>query len=98
MLARFLARTAAAGVQVVVETHSDHILNGIRLAVHSGKISHEDVKLYYFGKYDKNGQTINEVTSPRIDADGRIDSWPNGFFDEMDESLSRLLEPSKGKA
>ena len=29
---RFLAHLAASGVQVVAETHSDHVLNGVRLA------------------------------------------------------------------
>src|SRR5262249_29200794 len=31
-LGRFLARVAGGGVQIIVETHSDHVLNGIRLA------------------------------------------------------------------
>ena len=32
-MGRLLARVAAAGVQILVETHSDHVLNGLRLAV-----------------------------------------------------------------
>lgn len=48
MLGKLLALAANCGVQVVLETHSDQILNGIRLAVHGGKIEPEDVQLYYF--------------------------------------------------
>src|SRR5262249_33333894 len=32
-MGRILARMATAGVQLIVETHSDHLLNGVRLAV-----------------------------------------------------------------
>ena len=32
-MGEFLAEVAAAGVQVILETHSDHVLNGIRRAV-----------------------------------------------------------------
>ena len=34
---------AAAGVQVVVETHSDHLLNGIRIAVKKGVLEPDGV-------------------------------------------------------
>jgi len=29
--------------------------------------------------------------SPRLDADGRLDAWPAGFFDQFDVALSQLL-------
>ena len=47
-LGQLLSLAAASGVQVVIETHSDHVLNGIRLAVHERKISHEIVRLHFF--------------------------------------------------
>lgn len=43
-----LARVAASGVQVVVETHSDHVLNGVRLAVKSKSIVPADVAIHFF--------------------------------------------------
>ncbi|WP_375341177.1 DUF3696 domain-containing protein [Okeania sp. SIO1I7] len=36
---------------------------------------------------------MTEVISPQIDRNGRIDKWPEGFFDEWDNSLEALLEP-----
>lgn len=95
-IGELLALAAANGIQVVVETHSDHILNGIRLAVHGGKITPEMVNLYYFGRQNRDGQVVSQVIEPRIDRNGRIDRWPEGFFDELDNSLERLLEPAKG--
>jgi len=91
-MGELLAIAASCGVQVVVETHSDHILNGIRLAVHGGKLDPKDVQLHYFERKEKDGQAVTEVVSPRINRNGRIDQWPDGFFDEWDKSLEVLLE------
>ena len=92
-MGQLLALAASGGVQVVIETHSDHVLNGIRLAVHGGKIDPKDVRLHYFQRQNKEGQAVTEVISPRINRNGRIDRWPDGFFDEWDKSLDILLEP-----
>ena len=90
-IGELLALAASCGIQVVIETHSDHVLNGIRLAVHGGKLSPDDVQLHYFQRNLRNRQSI--VTSPHIDRNGRIDQWPDGFFDEWDKSLETLLMP-----
>lgn len=90
-MGELLALAASCGVQVVIETHSDHILNGIRLAVHSGKLHHKDVQLHYFSREEENGQVVTQVISPRLDADGRIDTWPEGFFDQAEKDLMELL-------
>jgi predicted ATPase len=92
-IGELLALAASCGVQVVIETHSDHVLNGIRLAVHGGKLEPEDVQLHYFQRQEKQGQAVTEVVSPRIDRNGRIDRWPDGFFDEWEKNLITLLKP-----
>lgn len=94
-MGELLALAASSGVQVVIETHSDHVLNGIRLAVHSGKIAPKNVQLHYFQRQEKEGQAFTKVVSPHIDRNGRIDQWPDGFFDEWDKSLEVLLEPAQ---
>lgn len=95
MMGHLLALAASCGVQVIVETHSDHVLNGIRLAVHGGKIKPEDVCLHFFQRIEQNDQALTQVISPKIDRNGRIDRWPDGFFDEWDKSLDGLLEPAQ---
>ncbi len=84
----FLAEAAAAGVQVVIETHSDHVLNGIRRAVKSNTLRPDDVALHFF-RPRRNGEADGsaQVESPSLDADGNIDSWPEGFFDQFDEDM-----------
>lgn len=83
-----LAEAAASGVQVVLETHSDHVLNGVRLAVKRKKISATDVRVHFFAH--RPGQA-SVPESPTMDDDGRLSSWPEGFFDQLDFALAELM-------
>lgn len=87
-MGEILARIATAGVQILVESHSDHILNGIRLAVKKGVIPHSDVAVHFFSGADSD--TGHGVTSPAIDAEGNFDAWPEGFFDQSESDLAAL--------
>ena len=89
-----LAKAAAAGIQIVVETHSDQVLNGLRVAARDGIVSPESVAVHYFSRQEtEKGGSYSVVNSPEMDADGRFDDWPEGFFDEWDTQLERLLSP-----
>lgn len=85
----FIAKAAAAGIQVVVETHSDHVLNGIRLAVKKGSIPNTSVMLNFVTNRN-NGEGAT-ILSPKIMENGRIDEWPDGFFDEYENVLAELF-------
>lgn len=90
-IGRFLARIAAAGRTVIVETHSDHVLNGVRRAVRDQLVSHEDVSMLFFRERTLAAREgIAQVEVPRIDAEGNIDRWPRGFFDQFDDDLNAL--------
>jgi predicted ATPase len=93
-IGELLALAASCDIQVVIETHSDHVLNGIRVAVHDGKLHPGYVQLHYLQRKENRGLTFTEVVSPHIDRNGRIDKWPDNFFDEWDKSLDALLEPA----
>lgn len=83
-----LARFAAAGVQIVVETHSDHLLNGVRRAASTGLVPSGDVAIHFFtSQADDRG---SQVTSIAVDATGALDDWPAGFFDQADIDLTAL--------
>lgn len=88
-LGELAARAASAGVQIFVETHSDHFMDGVRIAVRDGLIKPNDVTFNYF---QREGNTAT-VTCPEINEDGRLSDWPEGFFDQADENLDRLLAP-----
>ncbi len=84
-IGQFLADAAMAGVQVIIETHSDHVLNGIRRAVKSGSLAPDQVAIHFFRS---RSQDSAQVISPQIDRTGNIDVWPDGFFDQFDKDTS----------
>ena len=84
LMGQFLAEVAHSGVQVIVETHSDHILNGIRRAIKSGNIPAEDVALHFFRARVPDAP---QVLTPALDSTGNIDDWPDGFFDQFDKDM-----------
>lgn len=86
-MAGLAAAAAAQGAQLIVETHSDHVLNGVRLAVKQGLLTPGQAVLHYFRG---NGAGAG-IVSPRIDRDGLLDQWPEGFFDELENTLDQLL-------
>lgn len=88
-LAELSARAASVGVQVFAETHSDHFIDGVRIAVRDGLIVPEDTAFHYF---ERDGNKA-VVSSPQVNADGRLSHWPVGFFDQSEENLARLLAP-----
>lgn len=88
-MGEFLAEVASAGVQVVVETHSDHVLNGVRRAVKERKLSACNVALHFFRpRGDDDGDSVPQVESPSLDEYGNIDDWPDGFFDQFDKDMT----------
>lgn len=90
MLGELIAVAGAGGVQIIVETHSDHVINGIRLAVKNGKVKKEHTQIFFFYKDVQDGYE-HKVVCPQIEEDGRIDFWPEGFLDEWDHALMELL-------
>ncbi len=86
-MGRLLASFAAAGVQVIVETHSDHLLNGARLAVRESVLPAKSLQIHFF----QGATEVNHgVSQPSVGAGGEIYEWPPGFFDQGEKDLSRL--------
>ena len=83
---RLLGQMAGAGLQIFVETHSDHLLSGIRLAVRDGLVQPDDVALHFVGQNGVPGQ----VTTLAMDGNGAVSDWPEGFFDQAENDLAIL--------
>jgi predicted ATPase len=88
-MGELLALAASCGVQVIVETHSDHVLNGVRIAAKNKKIPCGDVRCFFF-KAENNEASVT-VSRISIDEYGMMDYWPDGFFDETEKSLMLLV-------
>lgn len=88
-MAGFLAQVASAGVQILIETHSDHVMDGVRIAIREGVLKPEDASFHYFVR----NETSAVITTPEIDAEGRLSEWPEGFFDQHRRNMARLVRP-----
>jgi predicted ATPase len=86
LMGTFIAQAVSAGVQIIVETHSDHVLNGVRKAVKNHILSRDKVAIHFFSPSVKD-----QVISPLIDQRGNLDAWPQGFFDQFDIDTSSLI-------
>ena len=85
----FLARMAAAGVRVMIETHSEHIVNGIRRMAteKDSQLKADDLSIYFFKKQE-NGQNIIEIT---MDNNGNLSEYPVDFFDQVRQDTLAVL-------
>lgn len=89
-LARLIARHAASGGQILIETHSDHIVNALRVAITKRLIEPAQVALYWL-EPDPDSATI-EPRRIQVDPRGRLSERPEGFFDEIERQLGSLYE------
>lgn len=91
----FLAWLAGRGVQVILETHSDHVLNGVRRAIAEyAYLSHEKALVHFF---DPVGDHASAVQHLKFSAVGSVSDWPRGFFDQYQidvSTLGRLRRPA----
>lgn len=92
LMGQFLAQAAHSGVQVIVETHSDHVLNGIRRTVKAGRLSSEKVVLHFFRARSLDAP---QALSPVIDSSGNVDVWPDGFFDQFAKDIDYFADWGK---
>lgn len=88
-LMRLIAKAAKAGVQFLIETHSDHILNGALVARKLGMIE-EGMLTTYFFKHGSDGNS--EAVSLQVGEDGRITNAPDDFFGQMNADLEVLFD------
>ncbi|MCM7645910.1 DUF3696 domain-containing protein [Enterobacter asburiae] len=90
-MGRLIAYTAQAGVQVLIETHSDHLLNGIRVVARtSPDFSPELISLFYIS-HENNESTAEKIS---IGKDGKLSSWPKGFFDQQSIDMYTIMTGS----
>ena len=79
ILSKFLALISKTGVQIFIETHSEHIINAPRVMIVQESFRSENMKILYF---DEN---FSDKHIPiEVDSSGRIAEWPQGFFDQSE--------------
>ncbi|TAE72498.1 MAG: DUF3696 domain-containing protein [Bacteroidetes bacterium] len=89
-MAELIAKCAASGRQIFIETHSDHIINGLRVAVAKKVIAKEQTKIFFFEK--EINENFSVVKSIEMDNDGFILNWEKDFFDQNNLDIKTLFK------
>ena len=85
-IGQFLAQVAFSGVNVIIETHSEHLLNGVRLYSLKNKITNENICINYFS-IKEHSPIVEKIN---LDNAMNILDWPVGFFDQEENDLAQL--------
>lgn len=88
-LARLICLAVEAGAQVIVETHSDHLFDGIRIFARKHTGFAQKVSTHWF---ELDDEKLTMVESPEMYDDGRLSDWPSGLFDQFGINASELLK------
>jgi predicted ATPase len=84
-LARALVDAAAGsgGSRIIVETHSESLINGLGRLVYEGVLKAEDVQIALFDRDEETGET--EVRLAGYRDNGALHDWPYGFLSPVAE-------------
>jgi len=94
IIGKFLSVIANSGVNVIVETHSDHFINGVQIASALKIIDKDIITINYFSQEENSNQP--NVESISINEKGELSSWPRGFFDQTQIDFAQLFKIRKG--
>ena len=79
-------------IQIVVESHSEHLLRRFQRRAAEGKTESSDLKLYFVS----NDSGVAKLSDFVLNQFGEIENWPNHFFgDEMEEIAAITKESIK---
>ncbi|MBM3215136.1 DUF3696 domain-containing protein [Candidatus Poribacteria bacterium] len=82
-------------IQIIVESHSDHLVRRIQRRIAEGALDPQDAALY-FCEMGEDG--ASQAERLRVDLTGYIENWPKGFFgDPLEESL-KMAEAAMRRA
>jgi predicted ATPase len=87
-LGYFLAKMSKH-VQIIIETHSEHIINGIRLATLEEDIDQNEIINFLESNEDSIQPNIKEIS---IDQFSDLTDWPRGFFDQQEADISKIFK------
>lgn len=86
-LTELLSKLATRGVQLFIETHSEHIINGFRkeMLKNNCDLTNTDTSIYFFD----HDFTVKQL---EIYPNGKIPNWPKGFFDQETFDLAEIMK------
>ena len=93
-LGSLFCEVAAGGRQLIIETHSDYIIDRVRMDVRDGTtgLKPEDVSILYF----EPGERAVKIHSIRIDKAGNVLDAPKSYGDFFMDEVNRSIGLLKG--
>jgi len=89
-IGRLMALAAQNGVQIFCESHSDHIINGARVAIKESMLEKDKLAIYYFDR-KLNDEHKTRITEIFVDSKGELSAYPDGLLDEWNNLLMKLI-------
>jgi predicted ATPase len=81
-------------VQLIIESHSEHLLNRLQRRIAEGALAPEDVAIYFC----RRSGSSTELEPLRVNMFGEIENWPDNFFgNEMADISARTLAAMASK-
>lgn len=95
LLADFFLAMATLGKQCIIETHSEHLINRLRLrsALAEGGSVTNLLQIYFA----KRSEGVSVFTPVKVNEYGAIANWPEGFFDQAELEAERILNAAMAK-
>lgn len=91
-IGELIALTSSNNCQVFIETHSDHVLNGIRVAVKENKLPNQEVAIYYFDRVlNDKAEHESVITTINVDKNGELSKYPENLLTEWSNQLLKLI-------
>lgn len=90
LLGDFFLAAALAGRQVIVETHSEYLVNRLRYRIASAEGDRlSQIVQNYFVEKDAQGASVFRPV--KVNQYGAITEWPKGFFDQSQREIEQIL-------
>ena len=94
MMNEMIAVAKERRIQLIVETHSDHILNTSLRAVKEHKLDLMDLQVLFFSNHtDDEGHVEARVQNLELNQMGHILNPPKQFFEQYSIDLRALYAP-----
>ena len=84
-----IEQSISRDLQLIIETHSDHVVNGMRISIKKGKLKPTDSIIQHFAYADKGIAPV--ITCITCDSKGNLSDYPEDFQDEWTAQMLELV-------
>lgn len=86
-----ICNAARNGIQVILKSYSEHILNSIRYSIKQGILAEELAEILFTRRIVANGRSYPDIDYIKIFPDGKLSHRPENFCDTWEKTLLQLI-------